>query len=221
MFENLDLRVPAGGLLVAHGPGGSGRTSLLLALAGRMRPSGGAVQVGGHLLPGAAGRIQELVAVARAEPAVALDDSLRVGELEAERRWLDRRVTTRRVAEAYELLGLRPRPHELLRDLSPADGLLLAVALALAAHPAAVVVDDVGRGCPAADREQLWRALARARGTGCTVLAGALDAPEGLDPAPVLVPLPRRLRGHLPTAEPAVQGPGHAHDHDHDHRESA
>ncbi|TVT23945.1 ABC transporter ATP-binding protein, partial [Amycolatopsis rhizosphaerae] len=37
VFENVDLEVPAGGFLVVHGPGGSGRTSLLLALSGRLR----------------------------------------------------------------------------------------------------------------------------------------------------------------------------------------
>lgn len=42
VFEDVDVDVPAGGLLAAHGPAGSGRTSLLLALAGRMRLSGGA-----------------------------------------------------------------------------------------------------------------------------------------------------------------------------------
>jgi ABC-2 type transport system ATP-binding protein len=47
VFEGVDLSVPAGGLMVAHGPAGSGRTTLLLALAGRLRPSAGTVRVGG------------------------------------------------------------------------------------------------------------------------------------------------------------------------------
>lgn len=68
VFEGVDLDVPAGGLLAVHGPAGSGRTSLLLALAGRMRLSGGAVRVGGHVLPAEGRRVRRLVAVARAAP---------------------------------------------------------------------------------------------------------------------------------------------------------
>lgn len=216
VFENLDLRVGAGGLLVVHGPGGSGRTSLLLALAARMRLSGGTVRVGGHVLPRAARRVRDLVAVARAEPAVGLDGNLRVSELVAERRWLDRRLTSRRVAEAFAVLGVRPRHSDLVRDLSRADELLLATALALAGHPAAIVVDDVGLGCGADDRAHLWQALSRVCATGCTVLAAAADAPGALDPEPVLVALPRLSRDRLrptPATHPATHPAAHPAQH--------
>ncbi|MEU9133762.1 ATP-binding cassette domain-containing protein [Kitasatospora sp. NPDC048540] len=198
MFESLDLRVGAGGLLVVHGPGGSGRTSLLLALAARMRLDSGAVRVGGHLLPGAERQVRDLVAVARAEPAVGLDGRLRVSELIAERRILTPKTAWRRIDDAFEVVDLQVPGRELVRDLSPADGLLLAVALALAAEPAAIVVDDVDRSCPAADHTRLWQALSRVCATGCTVLAGACDPPGALDPTPALVALPRLSRNRLP-----------------------
>ncbi|MER8186145.1 ATP-binding cassette domain-containing protein [Kitasatospora sp. NPDC094015] len=200
VFENVDLRVPAGGLLAVHGPGGSGRTSLLLTLAGRMRLSGGSVRVGRHELPGGERRVRELVALARAEPAVALDGGLTVSELVAERRWMERDLTMRQIVEAFAAVGLRVRGGELVGELPAVDGLLLALALALAGRPAAIVVDDIDRGCPAAERARAWQALARVSATGCTVLAGATDPPEPLGTSPVLLELPRPGRAARPSA---------------------
>jgi heme exporter protein A len=43
LFSGLNLAVPAGGVLVLRGPNGAGKTSLLLALAGVLRPDDGSV----------------------------------------------------------------------------------------------------------------------------------------------------------------------------------
>lgn len=43
LFSGLSLSVPAGGALVLRGPNGAGKTSLLLALAGVLRPDDGSV----------------------------------------------------------------------------------------------------------------------------------------------------------------------------------
>ncbi|MFI8081785.1 ATP-binding cassette domain-containing protein [Kitasatospora sp. NPDC086009] len=199
MFENLDLGVEPGGLLVLHGPGGSGRTTALLALAGRMRLDGGAVRVGGHVLPRDGRRVRDLVAVARAEPALGLDPDLRVRELVDERRWLSRRLSRAQLGEAFSVLGVDVDHRTLVRDLPPVEALGVALALALATRPAVIVADDVDRGCPADERVRAWQLVGRVCRVGCTVVAGALDPPAsgaGLGPAPVLVALPRR--SHLP-----------------------
>jgi len=51
VFRGVDADVPAGGLLVVRGPARSGRTSLLLTLAGRMAFTEGDLVVDGHRLP--------------------------------------------------------------------------------------------------------------------------------------------------------------------------
>jgi energy-coupling factor transporter ATP-binding protein EcfA2 len=63
-FANVSLDVGAGQLAVIAGSGGSGRTSLLLALAGRMQLITGTVRVNEYLLPGDAQDVQRCVAVA-------------------------------------------------------------------------------------------------------------------------------------------------------------
>ncbi|GFE07791.1 ABC transporter ATP-binding protein [Streptomyces caniferus] len=197
MFEGVDLDVPAGGLLVAHGPAGSGRTSLLLALAGRMRLSGGAVRVGGHVLPAEGRRVRAAVAVARAAPAVALEGRLRVKEVMAERRLTGGGVTERRIREAFEAVGFAPRGTDLIEDLDPVDALLLATALALAERPGALVVDDVDDGLPPEAHDRAWQALDRVRDSGPTVLAGCVRMPPPT-PGLVALSLPRRSRDRLP-----------------------
>ncbi|MEE1783788.1 ATP-binding cassette domain-containing protein [Streptomyces sp. SP17BM10] len=205
VFENVDLDVSAGGLLVVHGPGGSGRTSLLLALAGRMRLHTGAVEVGRHRCPGRGARhVRRLVALARADGAVDLEGRLRTSEVIAERCWLERDVTPRRVVEAARRVGLRLRPESLVEDLGPLDALLLAVALALAARPPVLVVDSLDRDCPAEDREHAWQALEAVRACGCTVLAAATDPPAAPADGAALLALPRRHTGR-PTAPTAAK----------------
>ncbi len=46
-FRGVRLDAPPGALIAIEGPSGSGRTCLLLALTGRMRPSEGRAEVGG------------------------------------------------------------------------------------------------------------------------------------------------------------------------------
>lgn len=60
LFENLAFTVRSGSLLLLRGPNGAGKSSLLLALAGVLRPDAGSLDWGGeppplHLLAHAAG----------------------------------------------------------------------------------------------------------------------------------------------------------------------
>lgn len=211
VFEGVDLDVPAGGLLAAHGPAGSGRTSLLLALAGRMRLSGGAIRVGGHVLPAEGRRVRRLVAIARAAPAVDLEGRLRVREVMAERCLTSPGVTEGGIRQACETLGLTPRGTDLVEDLGPADGLLLATALALAEQPRALVIDDVDDGLPPEAHGPVWEALHRVQDHGPTVLAGCLRPPPlPLPPTPITpglmaLLLPQRSLDRLPTGTAAVR----------------
>ncbi|WP_329181933.1 ATP-binding cassette domain-containing protein [Streptomyces sp. NBC_01477] len=191
VWEGVSLRVPAGGLSVAHGPSGSGRTSLLLALAGRLRVAAGTVQVGGHAVPRAAGRVRRLVAVARAAPAVFLEPRLRVRELAAERRWLAPGADRAAVRRAMDVVGFDAPDDTLVADLDPVASLALALALALAESPRALVVDDVDSGCPPDQRAAAWQAVRQANAAGCTVLSAALAPPDGPEPPYTALALPR------------------------------
>lgn len=192
-FESVDLEAEPGDLVAVTGPAGSGRSSLLLAVAGRLRLVAGELIVGGYRLPMRSPAVRKLVAVARARPAIDLDQRLRVEELIVERCVTAPRSTTgARVAAALRLLGIDPPRDALLFELHPAEQTLLACALAVATGPGAVVVDDVDEGLEPGDVPWVWRALHAVAGTGCTVVASAGAPPPQPVPADVVVRLPHR-----------------------------
>lgn len=197
------MDVAAGQLAVVAGPSGSGRTSLLLALAGRMRLVAGSVAVGGCRLPADAARVRQLVAVARAEPAVGLDDELRVGDIVTERTMIGGpRIGRADVHDALTMLGVDAPATATVADLPPSEQTLLAVALAAAEQPAAIVVDDVERGCDDTDAERIWEALRTLAGLGCTVVATTTTPPPFLDDSIAVIDLPHPTqRDQIPLPE--------------------
>ncbi|MFS0702720.1 MMPL family transporter [Cellulomonas sp. 179-A 4D5 NHS] len=70
IYSGVDLRVPQDGLLVVHGPHRSGRTALLLTLAGRAHADAGVLKVDGLVAPERASTIRGRVAVASLARAV-------------------------------------------------------------------------------------------------------------------------------------------------------
>jgi len=188
VFDGVDLALEAGELLVVHGPARSGRTTLLLTLAGRHRITAGVIEVGGHRLPGAEAAVRRAVVVAQAEPAVGFEGRLRVREVLEEARLVNR-LRRAEIDDALAFFELDAPPSLLVDDLEPATRTLLAVALAWAQRPAVLVVDDADRGCPPLQRRAVWDALLRVHAEGCTLLVGAQDRPHPVVPArSVLMP---------------------------------
>lgn len=199
---NVSLQVAAGQLAVIAGPGGSGRTSLLLALAGRMRLVTGIVAVGPYRLPADSGQVQRLVGVAAAAPAVDLDEFLTVREHIAERNLIGR-ASPAAVTEAFALVGVDPPDRLPVGELRPDDRVLVAAALAAAERPGALVVDDADRGCGPQRSRRVWAGLRALAASGCTVLAGSTSVPDGFDgPDTAVTVLPHPLdRDRIPVPD--------------------
>ncbi|MFI6169417.1 ATP-binding cassette domain-containing protein [Nocardia sp. NPDC051052] len=178
-FENVDLEIAAGELAVVVGSAGSGRTSLLWALAGRLRLVTGRLLVGGRRYDEQPRAIQDLVAVARLDPGCALDPRLRVGEVIDERVLIGGpRFTEPDLAASYAAMGApMPAARLLIGELAPGEQVVLAVALAAAQQPGVVVVDDVGEGCTSGEARWVWECLRALAEHGCTVIAAASEPP--------------------------------------------
>lgn len=188
VFANLDLRVEPGALAVVTGPSGTGRTSLLLALSGRLPLITGHLDVSGHVLPAQAKAVRQLIRPARLRPGYELEDKHRVREAIVERRLISG-VTERSIDAALDKVRIAPDRTALVDELHPAERLLLAVALTIAAEPAGILVDDVDAGLPMTARAQVWAGLREVTRTGMTVLASATDPPTG---DVEVIPLPAR-----------------------------
>ena len=192
-FGPVTVSVAAGELLAVTGPGGSGRTALLLALSGRLRVAGGHLIVGGHPLDIESGAIRELVAVARAGDTVDLDERWTVGEAIANRAVLTRRGPAAAIESAVRArlasAGVDVAPATALHRLTPLERTLLDLALAAAEDRPVVVLDDADRGLGPEDERRVWEALLALSGEGRAVLAVTTDPRAAAGLATIILPL--------------------------------
>lgn len=221
VFGPLTFTVPEGTLAIVVGPAGSGRSSLLLTLAGRMKPSGGSeLTVFDHPLPAGRSAVQSLVGVAGFDAIDVLDGAVTVSAAMRERlglltpwyRRLPRLSQPDIVRLTAEVFGDLPIPDgsTLVRDLDELDVMLVRIAIALLQRPRLLVVDDVDQVHDDARRTVLWRRLEALTTGGLTVVATVASqdepgrTPWHTSPQIVALPDPRATR---PANHGSVTGP--------------
>ncbi|MFJ4622672.1 ATP-binding cassette domain-containing protein [Streptomyces sp. NPDC088812] len=200
-FRDVGLDAEPGSLIVIEGASGSGRTSLLLALTGRMRATEGTATVGTARLPGHLAAVRRISALAHVAGVTDLDPALTVGEHLRERALLERRFTgsvrellrpraekaagTKRCVDAaLAAAGLDPEAlskgsRTAVRDLERLEALRLSVALALVGRPRLLGVDDADLKLSEAERADVHALFASLTEAGTTVLAVCGEASEG------------------------------------------
>ncbi|MEU6983683.1 ATP-binding cassette domain-containing protein [Streptomyces sp. NPDC046324] len=201
VFREVGFRAEPGALVAIEGPSGSGRTCLLLALTGRMKPQEGHAEVAGLPLPRRMAAVRRISALGPVPGVSDLDPSLTVAEHLRERALLQRRydgavrallrppgeraaATRARIDAALEASGLDletlPKGERTsVRDLERLEALRLSVALALIGRPRLIALDDTDLKLSPADRAEAWDLLRSIADTGTTVLAVCSEAPEG------------------------------------------
>ncbi|MGW2743527.1 ATP-binding cassette domain-containing protein [Streptomyces sp. NPDC001450] len=199
-FRGVTFDAKPGSLIAIEGPSGSGRTCLLLALTGRMKPTAGAATVGGFRIPRHMAAVRRVAGVANVAGVTDLEPALTVGEHLRERALLQHRFgdsprellrrradrareTGQRVdaalaAAGLDLEALPKGSRTAVRDLERLEELRLSIALALLGRPGLLGVDDIETKLSDTERAEIWdllRSLARA---GTTVVAVCRTAPE-------------------------------------------
>lgn len=201
VFRGVGFDAEAGSLVAIAGPSGSGRTSLLLALTGRMKPTEGRATVGSLPLPKRMAAVRRISALAHVPGVTDLDPALTVGEHLRERALLQRRFdgtlrgllrpraeraaeTKERIEAAATAAGLDREAlpkgsRTAVRDLDRMEALRLSVALALVGRPRLLGVDDADLKLSDAERAEMWALLTSLTESGTTVVAVCSEAPEG------------------------------------------
>ncbi|MDX3843935.1 ATP-binding cassette domain-containing protein [Streptomyces europaeiscabiei] len=200
-FRGVGFDAEAGALVAVEGPSGSGRTCLLLALTGRMKPSEGEATVGSLRLPKGMAGVRRISALAHVPGVTDLDPALTVGEHLRERALLQRRfdgslrgllrsraerateakgrIAAALTAAGLDLEALPKGSRTAVRDLDRMEALRLSVALALVGRPRLLGVDDTDLKLSDAERSEMWNLLRSLAESGITVVAVCSEAPEG------------------------------------------
>ncbi|MEU7277689.1 ATP-binding cassette domain-containing protein [Streptomyces sp. NPDC045431] len=203
VFRGVSVKAEPGALITIEGPSGSGRTCLLLALTGRMRPTEGHAEVGGLPLPRKMAAVRRVSALGHVPGVSDLDPAFTVAEHLRERALLQRHfdasprallrtllrpraeraaASRARIEAALQAAGLDtaalPKGERTsVRDLERLEALRLSVALALIGEPRLLAVDDTDLKLSDADRVQAWSMLRSIAAGGTTVLAVCSEAP--------------------------------------------
>lgn len=149
------------GAVILFGPSGIGKTSVLHAIAGLVRPLAGHIRIGGTTLFDAAARI-DLPAERRRtgyvfqEPRLFPHLTVRANLLFGAPRGADPLPIAERLEIAH-LLGRWPR------TLSGGEARRVAIARALLGEPAALLLDEPLASLDRARREEAMRAIERLR----------------------------------------------------------
>ena len=85
VFSGIDLDVPRGSVVIIQGAAGSGKTALLLSIAGRMRVTSGEGHVGEHNIREQSRRVREQVSVGHIAGLTDLENDFTLAQHIAER----------------------------------------------------------------------------------------------------------------------------------------
>jgi branched-chain amino acid transport system ATP-binding protein len=165
VLHGIDLDVPAGDLLAVIGANGAGKTTVLRAVSGLVRPSSGRVTVDGRAVTGL--RAEKVAAAGLAHvpenrlvfPSLTVADNLALGG------WTRR--SARRTDDRDRVLDLFPRLRSRLAQpagtLSGGEQQMVVIGRGLMAGPKVLVLDEPSVGLAPRLVAEIFTALARLR----------------------------------------------------------
>ncbi|PSL02745.1 amino acid/amide ABC transporter ATP-binding protein 2 (HAAT family) [Haloactinopolyspora alba] len=179
--RGVSFTVPSGGLVALVGANGAGKSSILNALAGLVRPRSGSVRFGGrdvtrrpaHELV-AAGLVQvpegrEVLAT------MTVDENLRLGA------WHRRSDADERIDEMYGRFPVLAERRALQAGaLSGGEQQMLAIARALVAGPSVLLMDEPSMGLAPKIVDEVFAVIAEIQAAGTTVVLVEQNARRAL-----------------------------------------
>lgn len=176
-YRGVDVDVHKGALVAVRGRNGSGKTALLLTLAGRMKQTDGALVVGEFELPRQRAKAERHVGLGLFSGLNDLQDSLTATYATGAEFELYGRKPHREAVLAYlRVWGLADIANVRVKDLTSEKLTQLGIALAFVGEPDAVVVDNVEDQLTMTQSEELVRLLLNAARThNAAVVVGVVE----------------------------------------------
>jgi branched-chain amino acid transport system ATP-binding protein len=152
--NNVDFRLEPGARHALIGPNGAGKTTFVNLLTGRLAPSGGRILLNGEDITraGQAARARRGLArtfqINNLFPALSVLENVRLAVAEHRGLTTGRRVLIEEAHEGLAKLGLSGDALTLVRALPYGKQRLVEIAIALAAEPSVLLLDEPAAGVP-------------------------------------------------------------------------
>jgi len=187
-LERVSFEVRPGSITSVIGPNGAGKTTAFNAITGYLRPTSGRITYDGAALtglrPSAIARrgIVRTFQKTSVFPALSVEDNVLTGlhlrgaagflAVLAGRRRLaaEERALAAEAAEIIEFVGLPRRRRETASALPYGEQRLVELAVALAARPRVLLLDEPGAGMTGAEKVAVTALIRRVRDQGVTIL---------------------------------------------------
>ena len=157
VLEGIDLEVAAGESVALMGRNGMGKTTLLRAIMGLLRPTAGALFLSGHDVNKEQDAARKVFGIVFQDPS--LDDELTALEnmqLHAVLYSLDKKTMIQRTEELLQLVELWDRRNSIVKTFSGGMKRRLEIARGLLHHPRILFLDEPTLGLDAQTRNLLW-----------------------------------------------------------------
>jgi branched-chain amino acid transport system ATP-binding protein len=181
---DVSLEVAQGSVVALLGSNGSGKTTTLNAIAGLVRPSGGAIEWDGEAIAGQAAYVVVAKGLAlspegwRLFVSQTVEQNLRLGAAVIS----DKSRMAGLFERTYALFPrLAERRHQLAGTLSGGERQMLALGRALMSEPRLLMLDEPSLGLAPSVVEALYETLDRLHGEGLTLLLAEQSIPLALD----------------------------------------
>jgi branched-chain amino acid transport system ATP-binding protein len=173
VLHSLSLEVQDGESVVVLGPNGHGKTTLLRAISGLIRPTGGRVEFEGQNITHK--RASDIVAAGVIHipqgdlpfPELTVMENLLMGAYRSDA-WRQRRWKLEQVFELFPVL--KERPNQLARSLSGGERRMLALGRGLMSKAKLLMIDEPSLGLAPFLVENVYETIRNIRSTGLSIL---------------------------------------------------